>query len=200
MLELTRPYGAPVRAYVSALVTHTLASEPWQQRAYWRLRQKIFCDELGLFAGPTAERDAHDAHALPIVALAHSAGNPESVVGVVRIYAAGGGVWYGGRLGVARRYRSRPQVGSGLIATAVRTAAALGCEQFLAHVLAANEAYFERHGFRSLRQELLHGTRHVLMQAELPPLRPLEQQVRPRSSQHGAASWQRIEVSLGQLQ
>jgi putative N-acetyltransferase (TIGR04045 family) len=187
MLELTRPYGAPVRSFVSAFITHGVASEPWQQAAYWQLRQQVFCEELKLFAGALAERDAHDAGAVPIVALAHSAGTPESVVGVVRIYEADGGVWYGGRLGVARAYRTQRQVGSGLIRCAVRSAAALGCKRFLAHVLAVNVPYFTRHDFRALRDIELHGQRHVLMEAELPgtarvltPLRaahPLERSV-----------------------
>lgn len=168
MLELTRPYGAPVRSFVSAQVTHCVASEPWQLAAYWQLRRQVFCEELGMFAGAEEERDEHDALAVPIVALAHSAGGPESVVGVVRIYAAEGGVWFGGRLAVARAYRVQRQVGSGLIYTAVRSAAALGCRCFLAHVLAPNVAYFMRHRFRPLHELSLHGQRHMLMEAELP--------------------------------
>ncbi|HTU61852.1 MAG TPA: MSMEG_0567/Sll0786 family nitrogen starvation N-acetyltransferase [Polyangiales bacterium] len=168
MLELTRPYGAPVRSFVSAYVTHAVASEAWQVAAYWQLRSQVFCEELRIFAGPAEERDEQDAHAVPIIALAHSAGSPESVVGVVRIYAAGGGVWFGGRLGVAAAYRTQRHVGSGLISTAVRSAAALGCERFLAHVLAANVPYFMRHRFRPLRDVEMHGQKHVLMEAQLP--------------------------------
>jgi putative N-acetyltransferase (TIGR04045 family) len=156
-----------VRSFVSAYITHTVASEPWQHAAYWQLRRQVFCEELQLFAGALEERDAHDARAVPIVALAHNAGNPESVVGVVRIYDAGGGVWYGGRLGVAHAYRVQRQVGSGLISCAVRSAAALGCERFLAHVLAVNVPYFKRQRFQPLRDIELHGQRHVLMEAQL---------------------------------
>ena len=169
MLELTRPYGARVRGFVSAYVTHGVASEPWQLAAYWQLRRQVFCDELGIFASPTEERDEHDMRAVPIVALAHSAGSPESVVGVVRIYAADGGVWFGGRLAVAGPYRVQRQVGAGLISTAVRSAAAMGCTRFLAHVLAVNVPYFVRHGFRPLQEIALHGQQHMLMEAELPP-------------------------------
>jgi putative N-acetyltransferase (TIGR04045 family) len=168
MLELTRPYGAPVRSFVSAYITHGVANEPWQHRAYWQLRRQIFCEELGLFAGPAEERDAEDAHAVPIVALSHNAGSPESVVGIVRIYAAEGGIWYGGRLGVTDAYRVQRQVGSGLITTAVRTAAALGCERFLAHVLAVNVPYFMRHRFRPIREIEICGQSHMLMEAHLP--------------------------------
>jgi len=168
MLELTRPYGAPVRGFVSAYVTHAVASEPWQVAAYWQLRRQVFCDELGIFARATEERDEYDVHAVPIVALAHSAGDPESVVGVVRIYAADGGIWYGGRLGVAAGYRTQRHVGSGLISAAVCSAAALGCERFLAHVLLVNVPYFMRHRFRPLREVEMHGQQHMLMEAQLP--------------------------------
>lgn len=167
MLEVTRPYGAPVRGFVSAYVTHAVASEPWQVAAYWQLRRQVFCEELGIFACSADERDEHDAMAVPIVALAHSAGDPESVVGVVRIYAADGGTWYGGRLGVALAYRTQRHVGSGLISTAVRSAAALGCERFLAHVLLANVPYFMRHRFRPLREVDVHGQKHMLMEITL---------------------------------
>lgn len=167
MLELTRPYGAPIRSFVSSLVTHTPATEPWHHAAYWRMRREIFCEELGLFAGAVEEHDALDAYATPIVALSHSAGTPESVVGIVRIYAADGGVWFGGRLGVERVYRKRPQVGAGLIACAVRTAAAHGCERFLANVLACNVAYFRRHHFHPLAEVELHGQPHVVMEADI---------------------------------
>ena len=54
MLELTRPFGAPVRPYVSPLVTFGVAREPWQVRAYWQLRSEIFCGELALFADAEA--------------------------------------------------------------------------------------------------------------------------------------------------
>ena len=167
MLEATRPFGAPVRAYVSRFITHGVAREPWQERAYWRLRREIFCAELGLFASADRERDEHDAQAVPIVAVAHSAGTPEEVVGVVRTYATADGVWYGGRLGVAPAYRVRPQVGTGLIAAAVATASGHGCERFLAHVLAENVAYFRRHGFQARGELDVCGRRHVLMEASL---------------------------------
>jgi putative N-acetyltransferase (TIGR04045 family) len=156
-----------VRAFVSPFVTHHVAREAWQLDAYWQLRREIFCEELGIFTGPANERDAFDPRAVPIVAMSHSAGNPEAVVGVVRIYAADGGAWYGGRLGVARDYRVRPAVGAGLIACAVSTAAERGCQRFLAHVLAENATYFARHHFRPLAELELWGRRHFLMQADI---------------------------------
>lgn len=167
MLEPTRPFGAPVRAFVSPFITCGIAREPWQLDGYWQLRREVFYEELGLFADAASERDAHDATALPIVALAHSAGTPEAVVGVVRVYAAESGVWFGGRLGVAAGYRVRTRVGAGLIACAVASAAARGCKTFLAQVLAENVPYFARQHFRALSELSVCGRRHVLMQAEL---------------------------------
>jgi putative N-acetyltransferase (TIGR04045 family) len=167
MLEPTRPFGAPVRAFVSPLVTCGIAREAWQLAGYWQLRREVFCEELGLFADGGTERDADDAAALPIVALAHSAGTPEAVVGVVRVYAAEAGVWFGGRLGVLAGYRVRTRVGAGLIACAVASAAAHGCKTFLARVLAENAGYFARQHFRALSELSVCGRRHVLMQADL---------------------------------
>jgi putative N-acetyltransferase (TIGR04045 family) len=167
VLEATRPFGAPVRAFLSPLVSYHVAREAWELQAYWQLRREVFCDELQIFSGAIAERDPYDLRALPIVAVSHSAGNPEAVVGVVRVYCTDGGAWYGGRLGVARDYRARPQVGAGLIACAVRTALAHGCGTFLAHVLADNAAYFERRHFAAVSELELWGRPHVLMQADL---------------------------------
>jgi putative N-acetyltransferase (TIGR04045 family) len=167
MLEATRPYGAPVRPFLSPQITCVLASEPWQLRAYWALRREVFCEETGLFATTATERDAQDARALPIVALSHSAGSPEEVIGVVRIYAAEGGSWYGGRLAVARAYRGKPAVGAGLIRAAVTTAIAHGCQRFVATVLASNGDYFCRNGFCALSSLELCGRPHLLMEARL---------------------------------
>lgn len=186
MLEPTRPYGAPVKAYLSPLITTAVAKEAWEVEAYWRLRREIFCDELEIFAGSEHERDRNDVHAVPIAAISHSAGNPEAVVGVVRVYPAEAGVWYGGRLGVAKEYRMRPQVGAGLIACAVRTAAAHGCNRFLAQVLAENASYFTRHNFSALSELDLFGRKHVLMQANIAAFTGTSPRAksRPRRGEH----------------
>jgi putative N-acetyltransferase (TIGR04045 family) len=167
MLEATRPYGAEIRAFTSAAISFQPAEAAWQLRGYWALRREIFCEETGLFASQVGERDEHDRHASPIVALAHCAGHALDVVGVVRIYESEPGVWYGGRLGVSRAYRRRPRVGSGLIRTAVGSARARGCREFLATVLAENASYFARQHFAPVVQLTLHGRAHVLMRAEL---------------------------------
>ena len=167
MLELTRPYGAPVRPFLAAHVTCGVAREAWQLRGYWSLRREIFCAETRLFGSAGQERDRYDDEALPIVALAHSAGNPDEVVGIVRIFETEPGVWYGGRLGVARRYRSHRFVGGSLIDAAVGSGKGLGCRQFLATVLQENGAYFQRHHFDVLDRLEVCGRPHLLMQADL---------------------------------
>jgi len=167
VLELTRPYGAALRPFVSAQVTTALARERWELSSYWALRRAIFCEETALFAGELQERDPHDERALPIIAVAHSAGTPDQIVGVVRIYEREPGIWFGGRLGVEQAYRARGRVGTALVRTAVQSAIALGCERFYATVLYQNARYFERLAFVSESAIEVCGRPHVLMQASL---------------------------------
>lgn len=165
MLDRTYPWGRPVRTQTAARVTAEVARERWQMEAYFQLRREIFCTEQGLFAA--ADRDAADEHATAIVAQTEIAGMPGSVVGVVRIYEADRGEWFGGRLGVAQAYRRVGAVGSALISQAVSTAHAWGCQRFLATVQEPNVRYFEHHHFRRLEPIELLGRPHFLMQAEL---------------------------------
>ena len=79
----------------------------------------------------------------------------------------GSGVWYGGRLGVVPRYRTRGVVGTALVFAAVSTAHAWGCRRFLATVQAGNVRYFERHHFRALASVEVCGQPHALMEADL---------------------------------
>jgi len=167
VLEPRRPYGEPIRPFLSSLITFGVAREPWERSGYWELRRRIFCDEQRLFCDPTEEQDGHDARAVPIVAVAHCGGTPDRVVGMVRIFEAGDRTWYGGRLGVDRRYRARPAVGGGLIREAVCQALRRGCERFLATVQEPNVRYFTRFDFVPLQPIELHGRAHMLMQAEL---------------------------------
>ena len=132
MLETVRVWGQPISPFCSPRVTAHVAAEPWQLAAYSRLRRAIFAEEQQLFEG--SDVDEHDAAATPIVAIAHMGGMPEEVVGVVRIYPTERGTWYGGRLGVSPRYRSRRVVGTSLIVAAVSTAHSWGCRRFLATI------------------------------------------------------------------
>jgi putative N-acetyltransferase (TIGR04045 family) len=142
-----------------------VASERWQREAYFRLRQEIFAAEQGLFAG--SDVDEHDTAATPIVALGRVLGLANEVVGVVRIYPAAAGLWYGGRLGVAHHYRRVGAVGGALIQTAVSTAHAWGCTRFLATVQAQNVRYFEHYHFRVEGEITVCGRAHALMRADL---------------------------------
>jgi putative N-acetyltransferase (TIGR04045 family) len=171
MLETTRPYGEAFRPYLAAHISYGLARERWELSGYWALRRAVFCDEQALFDSAEEERDEHDAFALPIVAVAHSAGTPERVVGAVRIFESSARVWYGGRLSVDAHYRARGSVGACLIHTAVSSAQALGCQRFLATVLEPNARYFARFHFQPLSALTLCGRRHVLMQADLAAFR-----------------------------
>jgi putative N-acetyltransferase (TIGR04045 family) len=175
MLELVQPWGSEVLPFFSPNVTAQVVSEPWQLAAYYALRRAIFAEEQGLF--DQSDVDEHDAGATPIVALGHVAGMPDAVIGAVRIYpfaaAAGScsapepGTWYGGRLGVCPRYRSRRVVGTALICAAVSTAHALGCTRFLATIQLRNVRYFEKHHFATLRPLEVCGQPHHLMAADL---------------------------------
>lgn len=162
--EPSRPWGAaPV--FLSRSIAAEVASERWQVEAYYGLRRDIFEREQRLFEA--SDVDEHDLRAIPIVAMSFVAGMPHEVVGVVRIYEADPGTWYGGRLGVTHPYRRVGAVGGALIHSAVQTAHALGCERFLATVQARNVRYFERYDFQSLGELHVCGKPHRLMQADL---------------------------------
>jgi putative N-acetyltransferase (TIGR04045 family) len=165
MLDGACPVGRAPRPFLSQDIAAEVAAERWQREAYFQLRQEIFAREQGLFAG--SDIDGRDDVATPIVALARVLGVASEVVGVVRIYPAGGGLWYGGRLGVAPQYRRVGAVGGALILTAVSTAHAWGCTRFLATVQPQNVRYFERYHFRTVSEVDVCGQPHALMRARL---------------------------------
>ncbi len=171
MLDPVRPWGGVIRAYRSRDVVTRVCDAPWQLAGYWKLRCDVFVREQRLFG--VSDRDARDAVAYPIVALASTAGMPDEVVGVVRIYPEAPGIWYGGRLGVTHAYRRHGIVGEKLIKTAVGTARALGCQRFLATVQQANVRYFEHHRFDVLEAIEICGTPHCLMAARVEEFGPL---------------------------
>jgi putative N-acetyltransferase (TIGR04045 family) len=165
MLDAVNPYGRRVPAYRSPAIITEVAREAWQLEGFAQLRRRVFVEEQGLFRED--DRDAFDARALPIVAQSLVQGMPHEVVGVVRIYEASPGQWYGGRLAVSREYRRHGVVGESLIRVAVCTANARGCQRFLATVQAPVVRYFERHHFRYLEPISVCGQPHGLMEAEL---------------------------------
>jgi putative N-acetyltransferase (TIGR04045 family) len=141
------------------------ADSGWEIAQSRRLRQTVFCEEQGVFAGD--DRDAIDAHAQPLVALSCVGGMAEQVVGTVRIHIAGDGVWWGSRLAVDAAFRHVGRIGATLIKLAVCSAHARGAQVFLAHVQAQNQPLFEKLRWTALKAETLHGRPHVLMQADL---------------------------------
>lgn len=173
MLDRVNPWGRPVKPSLGAAVVAQVASESWQLAGYRELRRAIFAEEQGLFEG--SDFDEHDEHALPIVAQSQIAGMSDRVVGVVRIYRSEPGTWYGGRLGVRKEFRRFGAIGTALITTAVSTAHGLGCQRFLATVQLANVRYFERHHFCPLREVVVRGLPHQLMQADLAYYPPREE-------------------------
>ncbi|UUY08639.1 GNAT family N-acetyltransferase [Pseudomonas sp. J452] len=140
------------------------AAERWERDAYYRLRRAVFAEEQRLLS---QDRDEHDFHALPIVAIAYNCGMADRVVGAVRIYEKAPGLWYGGRLCVERDYRRHGMIGKALVNEAVSRAIELGCHTFLATVQQSNEAYFHSLHWHSLEALELLGHPHVLMQAQL---------------------------------
>jgi putative N-acetyltransferase (TIGR04045 family) len=139
-----------------------LAKTSQQVQAYFALRHSIFVEEQGLFVH--SDRDEQDAIAYPIIAVEPA---NQQVVGVVRIYEAEPGLWYGGRLGVHHDYRRGWQIGKGLIYKAVTTANGWGCHQFLATVQLQNVRFFRRLHWVSQEEILIRDRPHHLMEAEL---------------------------------
>ena len=155
----------PVRPFRCGDIGWRLATEAWELRAYQALRRRIFCDEQGLFSGD--DRDEVDERAIPIVAVLRTAGVAEEVAGVVRIWQAEPGEWFGGRLGTERAHRKNGTIGSGLIELAVRTACRRGCSRFRATVQERNVKLFERLGWVVTERIEAFGLPHARMQAEL---------------------------------
>ena len=141
-------------------------------KAYFLLRQQIFCQEQSIFE--TSDRDRYDTIAYPIVAV----NNDSEVVGVVRIYEPKPGLWYGGRLGVHPNYRRGWKIGKGLIDKAVTTANTWGCDRFLATVQLPNVRFFQRLHWNSIEEIDLCNQPHYLMEADL-NFYPSTNQTRP---------------------
>lgn len=137
-----------------------IARTPEEIAGYFRLRRDIFCEEQQIYGD--SDRDALDASAVPIVCLVDQA-----VVGVVRIWEEAPGQWWGGRLGVARDFRTNGGIGRRLVQTAVGTARAWGATRFQATVQRANVAFFRRLHWRSLEELEIRGWAHHLMEAAL---------------------------------
>lgn len=140
-------------------------TDAWERRACAALRRAVFCDEQKLFEHDDA--DDVDARALPIAAIACLMGQPEDVVGTVRICETEPGTWWGSRLAAHRDYRRSAWLGSELIQHAVRTAHARGARAFYAHVQVQNVKLFEQLHWSMLDAVIVQDRPHVLMRADL---------------------------------
>ncbi|MDF7649678.1 GNAT family N-acetyltransferase [Erwiniaceae bacterium L1_54_3] len=138
---------------------------PWERQQAYALRQRVFCQEQGLFVGD--DRDDIDSEARLLVALGSVAGWHDEVVGTVRIHQPEPGIWVGSRLAVDSAYRRQGQLGPTLIRLAVCSAHALGCQAFYAQVQHQNEPLFRRMHWQTLDWLDLRGVRHARMQADL---------------------------------
>lgn len=138
-----------------------LAETPAELAGYRALRREVFVLEQGLFEEHDA--DPQDAGALPIVALAG-----ERVVGVVRCYRKWEGVWFGGRLAVARDHRTGT-LGARLVRKACELMEARAdVTRFFATVQAQNVRFFQRLGWTCRGREFaLKGHPHRLMEYPL---------------------------------
>lgn len=138
---------------------------PWEEQGAYDLRRAVFCEEQGIFAGD--DRDETDERAQLLVAMACVAGMPDQVVGTVRIHQEEPGLWFGSRLAVHAAFRRHGKLGATLIRLAVTSANAVGCHTFLAHVQSQNVPLFRRMHWQVIREEILLGRSHHLMQADL---------------------------------
>ncbi|MFD1144595.1 MSMEG_0567/Sll0786 family nitrogen starvation N-acetyltransferase [Larkinella insperata] len=170
--------------YRASHITFAFAQEPWQINQYWDLRRQIFCEEQHIFE--ESDRDLIDEKALPIIAESSYTGQLDQVVGIVRIDERSPGVWWGGRLGVAKTYRKLSQfqtsglfndqhpihpfsqtIGGALIFKAVSTALTLGCREFYAHVQEQNVMFFNRMHWQTLEPLRVFGKLHYHMKCNL---------------------------------
>jgi putative N-acetyltransferase (TIGR04045 family) len=158
-------FDPPIEAHVASSYLIKPAHDAWERRDAYALRRAVFCHEQGIFVGD--DRDAVDAHCTLLVAVDCYAGEPDQVVGTVRIVEAEPRVWWGSRLAVHPSFRRAKHIGAALIRLAVSTAHARGCDAFFAHVQSQNAPLFERLHWRTLGHLLLHGRPHHHMQADL---------------------------------
>ncbi|ATO20556.1 MSMEG_0567/Sll0786 family nitrogen starvation N-acetyltransferase [Acinetobacter baumannii] len=150
--------------FISADIVIKIVSEDWERRQYYRLREATFRDEQQILK---EDRDEYDFKAFGIVAIGQMFGEPDRVIGAVRIFPEGKKTWWGGRLCVDPLYRHHRAIGKALINAAVSTAKNLGCRRFLATVQQQNERYFQKLHWHSEQNIQVANIPHVLMQADL---------------------------------
>lgn len=133
-----------------------------ERRGHFAVRHAVFVEEQALFE--ETDVDEHDDEAIHIVAVDRESG---AVVGAVRCYEEGDGLWFGGRLAVLEDYRYNAiPVGPRLVKFAERVVRRRGCRRFLAYIQLQNVRFFERLGWRTVGEPVLHhGQPHQVMEA-----------------------------------
>jgi len=130
--------------------------------AHFAVRRRVFVELQGLFED--SDRDARDGVASTLHAVATVDGE---VVGTVRLYPLGDGLWKGDRLAVLPEARVH-RLGGELVRYAVRTAGSLGGKRMIAQVQVANVRFFERLGWeRDGEPGLYRGVMHQPMAIRL---------------------------------
>jgi putative N-acetyltransferase (TIGR04045 family) len=109
--------------------------------AHLAVRHRVFVELQGLF--PVSDRDAYDDDPATLHVVACVDGE---VVGTVRLYPLGDGLWKGDRLAVLPDARVH-RLGGALVRFAVRTAGELGGRVMVAQVQVPNVRFFERLGW-----------------------------------------------------
>lgn len=130
--------GAPGRAAPAAPCR--VAAGPGDLTAHFAVRREVFVLQQALFADDRDTRDG-DAATLHVVGLVDGA-----VVGTVRLYPLGGGLWKGDRLAVLPGARVH-NLGAELVRFAVASAGARGGTRMVAQVQVPNVRFFERLGW-----------------------------------------------------
>jgi putative N-acetyltransferase (TIGR04045 family) len=109
--------------------------------AHFAVRRQVFVEAQGLFAG--TDRDRHDEAADTVHVVARL---DDEVVGAVRLYPLGDGLWKGDRLAVLPSVRD-VRLGALLVQFAVRSAGERGGSRMVAQVQVPNVRFFERLGW-----------------------------------------------------
>jgi putative N-acetyltransferase (TIGR04045 family) len=130
---------------------------------YYRLRERVFVDEQGLFAG--TDRDDRDDDPRTVVLEARSADG--ALLGGVRAGPATDGPdigwWVGGRLAVDPAVRGAQRIGPALVRAACACAELSGALRFDATVQARWLPMFRRLGWQAVRPLTVAGRPHVLV-------------------------------------
>lgn len=138
-------------------------------KGHFAVRHAIFVEEQKLF--DETDLDEYDEYAVHLVAVDKDTG---AVVGAVRCYPAEPGVWYGGRLAVLKEARHNINaIGPRLCKLAEKVVVQRGCHRFLAYIQMQNVRFFQRLGWQSIGEPVIHvGQPHQLMQASLAVAKP----------------------------